>query len=223
MKRICGLFIVLMISTVVFSQGDLENVRYFRVGYSQPAQKYLGINDASFWDNIERHGLSVEFGQIFILNSIPLADNLRLGINADYISFYYHYFKENTNKNLFFTLGSKVGPSLSYSPVEKLIFDTYIKINPVWVSSLISMNKGDIIEDEYDGFVGFFDMGYSFGINIRYSLLILGFDFNKSFNKLQHFEEMIGKFDGTYVGNASDPEKDKTPMPSFNFTIGMAF
>jgi len=58
---------------------------------------------------------------------------------------------------------------------------------------------------------------------VRYSLLIVGFDFNTSWNKLEHYDENTNEFDGTYIGNASDIDKDRTPVPSFNFTIGLAF
>jgi hypothetical protein len=54
-------------------------------------------------------------------------------------------------------------------------------------------------------------------------MLIVGFDFNTSWNKLEHYDENTNEFDGTYVGNTGDIDKDRTPVPSFNFTIGLAF
>ncbi len=218
------LFIVFFfIATSVYSQGDLDKILYLRIGYSKPSQKYGGVDDANAWNVVKRNGICGEVGHIFILNSLPLADNLRFGINVDWLSGYYHSLMSDLYKKRFFAIGSKVGPSLSYSPVDKLVFDTYIKINPVWASSLIASEEHVGAGEDYQFNFGFFGLGYSFGINVRYKILILGFDFNKSWSKLQHYNEDSNKLDGTYVGNASDLNKDRTPMPSYNFSIGLAF
>jgi len=222
MKKLGVLTVTLLFSAILFAQGDLDKTFYFRLGYSKPTKKYAGVDNTDYWDGVKRNGIHAEIGQIFILNSIPLADGLRLGINADYASFYFHGFKSDFGKQRFLTFGSKVGPSLSYSPVDKLVFDTYIKINPAWLSAAFSSVE-DLTGEDYQFYLGYLGLGYSFGVNVRYSLLIVGFDFNTSWNKLEHYDENTNEFDGTYIGNASDIDKDRTPVPSFNFTIGLAF
>ncbi|MBA7531107.1 hypothetical protein ES705_23318 [subsurface metagenome] len=226
MKKITLLFIAtLMISTAAFSQGDLDKQFYFRMGYSKPTMKYWGIDNDNFWNDVKRNGFVFELGQIFMLNSIPLADGLRLGINADYLSFYYHGIKSDfiTVGNII--LGSKVGPSISYSPVDKLVFDAYGKFNPVWFGSVIMVPEGTNTDSEI--FLGALGIGYSLGINVRYSILMLGFDFNKSFTKLQYYDESEGLVDDSYFGNmgtdSGDADKDRTPLSSMNFTIGLSF
>lgn len=223
MKLIFIFLSLIIISIGVHAQGDLDKVTYFRLGYSNPTKHYKGIDNDSYWDVVSRDGFTAELGQIFILNSIPLADGLRLGINVDYLSFYYHLLKENPNEELFFILGSKVGPSISYNPIDKLIIDAFVKINPVWVSTVVTSEEFIDTGKDYQLNMGVLGFGYSLGINVRYSMLMLCIDFNKSWNKIQHYNENSNEFDGTYVGNESDATKDKTPMPSINFTIGLAF
>ena len=105
-----GVFIALFcIFNSAYSQGDLDNALYIRLGYSRPSQKYGGVDDATVWDVVNRNGISGEIGHIFILNSMPLAENLRLGINVDWLSGYYHGLISDLLKQRFFTLGSKVG------------------------------------------------------------------------------------------------------------------
>lgn len=225
MRKIIVLFFILTISAGAFAQGDLDKVFYLRFGYSKPAKAYWGIDEKEFWEDydIKRNGINFELGQIFMFNSLPLADGLRLGLNADYLSFYYHGLKDSNDKIGHILIGSKIGPSLSYSPVDKLVFDTYFKFNIVWVSTLFDGSVGD----ETNFYLGTLGVGYSFGINVRYSVLMLGVDFNKSWNKLNYIDSDDGLQDDRYWGNwgndSGDDTKEKTPMPSVNFTIGLAF
>jgi len=221
MKKIVVLLFLMTISAGVFSQGDFDNTFYLRFGYSKPTAKYLGEDDKDFWDDADfkRNGIHFELGQIFIFNSLAMADGLRLGLNADYLSLYYHRVNRENSKRNIVLFGSKIGPSLSYSPVDKLVFDTYFKLNPVWISTFIytSTSTGD------EFFLGVMGIGYSAGINVRYSILMVGFEFNKSWNKFQHYDSEASEFDGDYIGNRSDGNKDASPTPSFNITIGLAF
>jgi len=228
MKKLFVVFVMMVFTAGIYAQGDLDNAFYFRMGYSQPLSSYWGVDDKTMWDDYEmtRRGFNFELGQIFYFNSLKMADGLRLGLNADYLSFYYHGIKSDEFDvkmgNILF--GAKIGPCLSYSPVDKLVFDTYIKFNPVWVSSLI-LSEEDL--DENDVFLGFMGVGYSFGLNFRYSILMIGLDFNKSWNKLQYLDDEDGLQSDDTWGNmgedSGDDDKEYTPMPSFNITIGLAF
>ncbi|MBN2523371.1 MAG: hypothetical protein JXB24_08835 [Bacteroidales bacterium] len=227
MKKLFVVTVIMVFAAGLYAQGDLDNAFYFRMGYSKPTKTYWGVDDKSMWDDydVKRNGFVFELGQMFYFNSLKMADGLRLGLNADYISFYYHGIKaEDSDDKLGHILfGSKIGPVLSYSPVDKLVFDGYVKLNPVWVSSIVEQYE----EEDNDVWLGFMGVGYSFGFNVRYSILMVGFDFNRSWNKLQYLDEDDGLESDITWGNwgddDGDEDKDYTPMPSFNITIGLAF
>jgi hypothetical protein len=115
--------------------------------------------------------------------------------------------------------GSKVGPSFSYSPVDRLVFDTYFKFNPVWVAANAIVSSE---EDDNEFFLGFMGIKYSVGMNVRYSILMMGFEFNPGFAKLKWFDDEAKELTDEYFGNVNDNSK-KTPVPAMNFTIGLSF
>jgi hypothetical protein len=222
MKRVCLLLIAVFIANFTFSQedGDLKNRFYFRGGLSIPTWKYGGEDGKDdFPDDTKRGGAVFELGSIFMLNSLKLVDGMRIGINVDYLSLSYHSMKSNdydaARTALFF--GSKIGPSFTYSPVDKLAFDTYIKFNPVWIASVVDDSYGD---EDPDVYMGFFGTKLSAGFNIRYSILMIGFEYNPGSAKLKWIDEDAE--DDDYLGNADD-DGDKTPMPGYNITFGLSF
>ena len=221
MKKISLLLIVSFIPLLGFTQdnGDLEKQFYIRFGFSNPTNSYIGIDDNSFWDEVNKSGGVFELGQIFILNSIPLSDGLRLGINVDYAEISYHQLSAKTTDDALgiLKISSKIGPSISYSPANKLVFDAFIKAKIPWVAGLAFIEDGSVnVNDEnYIGTLGF---GFSTGINVRYRFIMAGFEFNKDSMKLENVDVK-----GEYFGNASDFNDDKTPMPCMNFTFGFCF
>ena len=196
------------------SSGDLENQFYFRFGYSHPTTSYLGNDEEELWDSFNRVGGVFELGQIFIINKAALSDGLRIGINVDYAEFSYH---QLTNTDMDATVGlaklaSKIGPSLSYSPASKLVFDVFVKAKIPWVGGIA------IVSDELDEvFLAKPGIGIATGINIRYRFLMLGFEYNSDNMKFESQD-----YPGEYFGNISD-DSDKTPMPSLSFTLGFSF
>lgn len=217
MKKFFCLLIALSISALSFAQedGDLENQFYFRFGLSLPTNSYLGVDDNSVWDQFDRIGGVFELGSIFMLNSLPLADGLRLGINVDYAQFSYHQFsfKGHDSKIGVLKVSSKIGPSISWSPVNHLVFDGYVKAKIPWVAGMVFLLDGEA-EETYGGTLG---IGFSTGINVRYRFLMVGFEYGMDKMKL---EDQDNK--GSYFGSASD-DGDKTPMSSYNFTFGFTF
>ncbi len=226
MKKTSLTILVLSISILTLAQssgdvenqslnsGDLENQFYFRFGYSQATTSYLGVDDNEFWDSFDRAGGVFEIGHIFIINKAALADGLRLGINVDYAEFSYHQLSYSLAD---ITVGvlkiaSKIGPSLSYSPVEHLVFDVFVKAKIPWVAGIGIVGEGD---EEY--YVAKPGIGVATGINVRYRFLMLGFEYNS--DKME-FENQ--DYPGEYFGNVSD-DSDKTPMPSLSFTLGFSF
>lgn len=217
---------ILMLMAIVFAgyaqDGNLKKQTYFRIGLSSPTWKYLGSDEKSDWDNAKRIGGLLEVGNIFMLNSLKIAPDMRLGINVDYLSVNYHRFFDNEidfNMN-FYYVGSKIGPSFSYSPVSKLVFDVYAKINPVWVAGSVWAYPDELTEDEY--FLGFMGIKWSVGLNVRYSLLMLGFEFNPGYAKFRYYDKEENEFSDDYMSNLND-NKDTTPVPAMNFSIGISF
>lgn len=194
--------------------GDLEKKFYIRFGYSSPTNSYLGVDDDTFWDSFTQFGGTFELGQIFMLNSIPLSDGLRLGINVDYLEVAYHQLTaiDYDLDVVLLKVSSKIGPSLSYSPVSHLVFDLFVKAKIPWASGI-----GTVSDELDDVYVGTLGIGVATGINIRYRFLMLGFEYNYDNMELENQD-----IPGEYFGNLSDGTH-KTPMPSLSFTFGFCF
>jgi hypothetical protein len=226
MKKTILTIVVISISILCFAQGsgdlekqsqgsgDLENQFYFRFGYSNPTSSYLGVDDKSFWDAWTRFGGTFELGSIFMLNSIPLSEGLRLGINVDYLEVSYHQLTaiDYDQDVVLLKVSSKIGPSLSYSPVSHLVFDLFVKAKIPWAGGIATVSSE--LDDIYVGTLG---IGVATGINIRYRFLMLGFEFNSD-----HLTFENRDVPGEYFGNLSD-DSDKTPLPSLSFTFGFSF
>lgn len=144
---------------------------------------------------------------------------MSFGINADYLYLTYANFKQEimefeTNQGSF-RIGSKVGPSFTYSPMDKMAFDVFVKADIAWGTvSAMYIDKPEDADNYYSGYGTF---GFSAGLNYRYGLLILGIEYNTISPKLESDD-----YPEEYLGNASD-NGDKTPLPCMNFTIGMSF
>jgi hypothetical protein len=226
MKKFLAALLLLTSVLSGYSQdeGNLKNQFYFRFGYSNPTWKYMGADGKDDWGGAKKMGGLFEFGNIFMLNSIKIAPGLRLGINVDYLSLGYHQassFDDYTDmdKIYFFYAGSKIGPSISYSPVKNLVIDTYFKLNPEWVSVSDWTYTDDSDDELYMGFVG---LKYSVGINVRYSILMMGFEFNPGALKMKWYDTENNELSDEYMGNMNS-DSDKTPVPAMNFTLGLSF
>jgi len=211
MKKLTVLLVLACLATSSFSQGtgDLENQFYIRLGLSQPTKSYLDVYDISDWHDISRIGGVFELGSIFMFNSMPLANDLRLGLNVDYLEFTYHNFKftsfdsgwgtDASNQIHVLKLASNIGPSISYSPVTDLVLDAFANIKCMWFGYI-----NEHIEFRNSDYLGYFGIGYKIGFNVRYRILMAGFEFSK--DKI--------KFEDTSEG---------TPLPCFNITFGFSF
>ena len=225
MKRMSLFFAAIFLSIALFSQnGNLKTQAfYFRFGLSIPTWKYFGATGKSDWSdmNMKRYGGVFEMGSIFMLNSIKIAKGLRIGINVDYLSVNAHVFtfdemgNSATNLNVF--VGSKIGPSISYSPVKPLVFDVFGKINPVWYGGSATTFSGNT--DANEAFTGNLGIKYSIGFNLRFSVLMMGFEFNPGSMKLKSTDTH------EFLGNSmsANDKGDKTKMPGYNVTIGLSF
>ena len=125
----------------------------------------------------------------------------------------YDYYYDYDETMWVWKMAAKVGLSLSYSPVKDLVFDTYIKAH-IPAVSLMWFNDYD------DLFLAVGGIGLATGLNIRYSFLMMGFEFNNSTMRFQNVNESgdyieIRDEDGNYT--------DRIPLPTMNFTFGFSF
>lgn len=222
MKKICLLIIITLSSLCLQAQSGLEKQTYFRIGYSLPTWHYNGYSGKSDWISApeKRFGFILETGNIYMLNSINLGTGMKLGINVDWLSFNYHRFTYNSGKEHLFFIGSKIGPSFSFCPVQRLTLDAYFKLNPVWVAANTQISDVDGFEDQF--FLGFMGLKYSIGLNVRYSVLMLGFEFNPGFARLRYYDKDENKLTHDFMGNVND-NSQRTPVPAMNFTVGVSF
>lgn len=226
MKKISLVLLALSISILTLAQnsGDTgsqpngsgwENEFYIRFAYSLPTTSYLGVgdDDQDFWDFFTRNGGAFELGHIFILNK-EAQSNVGVGINVDYAEVSYHhlYFSDEDFNLGLLKVSSKIGPSVSFSPASKLVFDVFVKAKIPWVAGIVT--AGDEVDDVYLAGPGF---GVATGINLRYRFIMLGFEFNTDKMKFENQD-----FPGEYFGSISE-DGDKTPMPSLSFSLGFCF
>jgi len=229
MKKLTTLIVIVLIPTISFAyngnknqnselQNNIDNVFYFRLGYSMPSWKQFGFTqDLLEGNGFKRSGAMLEMGKIYMLNSIPLPENMKIGINADFFSIYWHLFSSDEYNEDIGTLrlDSKIGPSFTYMPVDKLAIDVYVKADISWVTATVDVYDKNY--DDADGYGKVGTVGLSTGFNVRYSKLMLGVEYSTISPKLENVDNK-----GEYVGNMNDDSK-KSPLPSVSFSIGMAF
>lgn len=217
MKKLFIILLALLLSTASFSQKNFDNEFYFRFGYSLPSWNQFGIDD---WGaNWKRSGFSGEIGTIFMLNNALKSEKMALGIDVDYLAFYWNRFS-NSDYTSSLDIGtlrfsSKAGPSFTISPVDRLAIDIFVKAEINWVTA--SAFVYDNNSDDSDAYGKVFALGIATGFNVRYSIVMIGFEFSTISPKLENIDN-----DGDYLGQANS-SSDKTPLPSFNFTIGLSF
>jgi hypothetical protein len=199
------------------AQGKLDNKIYVRVGYSHPSWEPVERFEGDWTGGYDKYGALFDVGTIFMLNGILAQDNMSLGLDINYLSVYWHRFK-NSQADLDvhnLRASSKMGPSFSYNFDRKLAFDIYVKAEMAWATGTAYIYNEDIEED--DVFTNFFTLGIATGVNFRVSNLILGFEYNSVSPKLENEENK-----GEFLGN-SDDNSEKSSLPAFNFSIGMCF
>ena len=229
MKKALIFSLLISMSFVGLAQ-SLDNQFYFRFGYSSPSWKHFGLNEQD-WKDVgidSKAGVNFELGSIFLIKSILNRDDMAFGINADYLYAVFHNFStENDFNDLnigIFRAGSKVGPSFTYNPVDKLEFDIYAKLDFAWGTGLVTYYD-DMIDDAEDFFLGKADFGFSTGLNVRYGILMLGVEFNTISPELEYDDDpnIYWQYfvDGEFNNSAGSDKKSK--LPCTNFTIGLSF
>jgi hypothetical protein len=219
MKKLLILLAAVLISTASFAQKNIDNVFYFRVGYSNPSWKQFGYTNND-WIGYGRSGAMAEIGKIYMLKSIAMPENMAIGLNVDYFSTYWHKFSYNQDDISVdrgtLRIDSKIGPSFTYTPIDNLAVDVYVKADFAWVVASVR-----VINDNTDDAIGYAKigaLGISTGFNVRYNKLMLGLELSSINPKLENVD-----YKGSYLGNRSDYSSDKTPLPSMSFSIGLNF
>ena len=221
MKKLLFLSILLLLVTFLYSQpnGDLFKQQYIRFGPSFPTKHYLGY-EKPYWENTKRLGAVIEYGNIYMLNSIKLAQKLRFGINPDWVELKYHHLSTDrtnfTTTEGIISLSSKIGISLSYGISDDFIIDVYGKYCVPWLA-LYYYTEGDASANDLLMYGAYLGWGFGTGINLRYNFFMFSFEINKLVLKLEDSDY------GGYLGDPSNPGSDKTPLPGFNLTFGFSF
>ena len=226
MKKLIVLLVFLLVSLISISQ-DFDNKFYFRFGYSNPSWKQFGLSENEFNQFVNKKmGVSFELGTIFMLNKVLQSNNMVLGIDADYLSLNYnHFYVDRMFKNVnlaHLRATSKVGPSFTYTPVDKLSFDIFAKANVVWSS--VAAFFEEVYGDADDFYMGKVALGFSTGLNIRYDILMLGIEY-ETISPMMESDDYPGSYIQDYLNSYFDKDDGgkKSKLPCFNFTLGLNF
>ena len=151
---------------------------------------------------------------------------MALGINADFIYANFNNFNSEDELGAVnlptYRVGSKVGPSFTYSPMDNMALDLYVKADIAWVTVVAPFEEK--FDDGDDYFIDYLPVGFSTGLNFRYRLLMLGVEYNVISPELESddlkgvtFQEILEEFHG------EETLSKKSKMPNLNFTIGICF
>ncbi|NOR74004.1 MAG: outer membrane beta-barrel protein [Draconibacterium sp.] len=219
MKKIIVFFAIALISFSSFGQ-KLDNEFYFRFGYSNPSWEQFGLTDEFRGDEglESKTGAIFELGTIFMINSLPASDKMAFGINVDYLYLNYNNFSTIDNEFNIGTMrvGSKIGPSFTFSPTKRLAFDIFAKVDIAWATATAFYENS--IEDADETYIAKMATGFSTGLNIRFGILMIGLEYNTISPELESDD-----YPGEFIGNLSDENSNKSPLPSMNFTLGLSF
>lgn len=236
MRKLVLSILLLLFSTFTFAQdfesGDLNKRSYIRVGLSTPTYHYYGFSGKEDMENriglflksinedfdnttiSGRIGANFEVGTIYPLNGINIADNLRLGINIDWLSIKAQVFNLEGSQNLYNGFAAtKGGLALSYGLSKAIIFDVYGKVSMVWAGGIYYNHQNG--DGNIDIFRGYLQPMYSTGVNVKLAFIILGFEYEFGSLRLKNNE-------GVYFGNVIN-DSNRTPMSGFNATFGFIF
>lgn len=148
------------------------------------AEEMNNISDFEKGNGGMSKGIGLSFGSIFYLNSIDFHEQIKVGIDVTYISWAFVIASQNAEYEGLFSddthfFSVKVGPIISYNPVDRLLLDARITLQPT------SIFYSRMIEDGYDEY-GASDYNFleaigfrtriGLGLNVRYRPFTLGFE-----------------------------------------------
>jgi len=121
-------------------------------------------------------GITYELGNMFYFNKLNIHPHLKAGCLITYYNFSM-IFTENedewgSDKEVDLFLGFKLGPLFSYTLSEKSILDMYFQVAP----SLSQINSP--VFGEGSSSIGSLSFRNAFGVNVSYSVFMLGAEYN---------------------------------------------
>lgn len=231
MKKVLLAVLALSLALPIFakkkSKNEFDNQFYIRGGLTRPMWKYGFAEKKDDWQwegtTVKRKGGNFELGSIFMLNSIDFHDQCRIGINADYFGVSWATFQMEADgmdgkaKYTTLFLSSKVGPSFTYSPVDKMFIDVYAKAQIVWFAPSASYNTDDGFDVD-DADVAILKLKPSLGFNFRYSVGMIGFEMSPGRMKTRSTETLEDGEDFIQDEDGKNPRYN-----TFSITLGLSF
>ena len=179
-----------------------DNAVYGRICLGFPGGE-LGSNE------VVTAAAQFEVGTIFYLNSLKIADKMKLGIDVTYLSISGLVNSPdliNNNKtDSYFMAGFKAGPCFSYNFTGKWIADAYIKLYPHM------FRAGETAAHNYNA-VDQTKLGTSFGLNVRYRALMVGFEYASA-----KYDFVVGTPSRSTL--ATTDKSLKIPIPYFSLGV----
>ena len=228
----------------VTDKGVFDNAFYIRVGQASPKGQFGALptmeNTARASFNGEdgsgaQNGVVFEMGLISYFQEVPLAEQFKLGLDVnlafsshqiDWTSMSPNYDTEGAIPMVF--AGLKIGPVFSYNPAGKLILDSFFKLNPcmssapeVYYDEYLNANNSYSYTLSNDGTPAF-ALRKSIGMNLRYSALMLGLEYNYGKVKYSLYEDYSSTVNGTTTSNF-DTFDVETPTSMLLLTAGFKF
>ncbi len=163
-------------------------------------------------------GLNFEIGKYFFLHSEPVADLFKVGLDASFLSLGYNPVKWNdpddpsyVEKTDFTTIGVKLGPVISFNPLENFYADAFIKLAP---TILTSMSEMEDLEEVL------FGLKSDVGVNLRYKKITLTAGYESGAFKYNSYDSEYNEGTGDYIEHTT---KEKFPMGMFQIKLGLQF
>jgi hypothetical protein len=179
-------------------------------------------------------GYGIEFGKLYFLkdlefpNNTKLPENMKLGINANFVNF--SFFKYNWkrvgdisfNESLVSTASIKVGVLYSYNPANNLFVDAFVNVSPTML--MIANTEGfdgvttSFLSTENVGY----GLKYDFGLNFRFSRLLLGCFWNMGSTK-HTFQYSTDNFSIGASAKEFEFVNSSFKSSTFNIKLGVLF
>lgn len=225
-------------------RGVFDNAFYMRIGQSTPKGKFgeaptMEKSGRDSFNGVDgsgaQKGFVAEMGLISYFRDLPLAEQFRLGLDVnlavsvnklDWSSLNSNFSNEGTVPMTF--AGLKIGPAFSYNPAGKLILDAFFKFNPCFSTAPdIYYYENQDTNNNYsyslsNDLTPVFAVRKSLGMNIRYSALMLGLEYNYGKVKYNLYEDYSGTVNGAPT-SGYDAFEVKTPTSMFLLTGGFKF
>lgn len=147
-------------------------------------------------------GPALDMGFLIYLGPSFANNYLRAGIDATFFSFWFNSTSPvNSNeryKHYYYFVGQKFGPVISFNPVDLLVIDFSYKINANFGYHYDEWD--DLQKAQYSDY-GYNIWGQEVSLNIRYGIILLGFQYN--FGKITY----VGRIDDWHNFDSSHPDQ----------------